>query len=55
MGAEKLAFYEAVRGAFLKMAARNPDRFAVVDSSGSKEETFAKIIETVKAKFNVES
>ncbi len=55
MGAEKLAFYEAVRGAFLKMAALNPERFAVVDSSGDKEETFAKILETVKAKFNVQS
>ncbi len=53
MGSEKIAFYEAVRGAFLKIAALNPQRFAVVDSSGSKDETFSKIMEAVKAKFNV--
>ncbi len=54
MGAEKTAFYEAVRGAFLKIATLNPDRVAVVDSSGTKGETFAKILETVKAKFDVQ-
>ncbi len=53
MGSEKIAFYEAVRGAFLKIAALNPGRFAVIDSSGPKEETFSKILETVKDKFNV--
>lgn len=44
MGAEKLEFYEAVRSAFLRMAKDNPKRFAVVDSSGTKEETFKKIL-----------
>jgi len=52
MGSEKLAFYEAVRGAFLKIAANNPSRFCVVDSSGTKDETFAAILKCVKGKFD---
>lgn len=53
MGSQKAEFYEAVRGAFLRIAMEEPDRVKVVDSSGSKENTFAKILETVKGRFDV--
>jgi len=53
MGSEQISFYEAVRGAFLKIAALNPARFAIIDSSGSKDETFGKVVRAVKEKFNV--
>ncbi len=53
MGAEKISFYEAVRESFLNLAKLNPDRFEVVDSSGEKSETFEKILNAVKSKFNV--
>ena len=52
MGAEELSFYESVRGAFLKLAALNPGRIAVVDSSGSKEDTFEKILQAVKGRLD---
>ncbi|MDQ3149470.1 MAG: dTMP kinase [Chloroflexota bacterium] len=35
---EELAFFEQVRGAYLRLAAEEPDRFEVVDGSGSVEE-----------------
>ena len=50
MGSENIEFYEQVREAFLKLAAQNSDRFAVVSAEGSKEETFAKIISEVERK-----
>ena len=53
MGSEKISFYEAVRASFLKIAQQNPNRFAVIDSSGTKEETFEKILTAVKEKFDV--
>lgn len=53
MGSQPLAFYESVRQAFLDLARAEPSRFAVVDSSGSKEETFSKIAAAVEEKLNV--
>ena len=50
MGSERAEFYESVRSAFLRLASGNPERFAVVDASGSKEETFAKVVEAVERK-----
>lgn len=53
MGSQKLSFYKDVRAQFLKIAAENPKRFAVIDSSGEKKETFAKILRAVKEKCHV--
>ncbi len=53
MGAEKISFYESVRECFLKLAVLEPNRFVVVDSSGEKSETFEKIINAIKEKFDV--
>ena len=50
MGSEKLEFYQKVREGFLELARREPERFAVVDSSGTKEETFSKILAAVEEK-----
>lgn len=51
MGAQKLAFYQDVRAAFLNLAKENSDRFVVIDSSGDKEKNFEKILNAVKDKF----
>ena len=53
MGSQALEFYEAVRGAFLQIAKDDPERVKVVDSSGTKEETFEKIISAVEEKLDV--
>ncbi len=52
MGSEKIEFYEAVRKAFLALAEREKERFAVIDSSGSKSQTFEQILKAVREKFN---
>lgn len=41
---EGVEFYATVRGAFLEMAAREPERFTVVDSSGDAEATWAQVL-----------
>ncbi len=46
LDAEGLAFYERVRGGYLKIAAAAPERVAVIDSSGEKEATWHQV-ETV--------
>lgn len=53
MGSQKSEFYEKVRRSFLELAKLEPERFAIVDSSGEKSETFAKILSIIKNKFNV--
>ena len=53
MGAQKLEFYKTVRAAFLGIAAKNPERFAVVDSSGSQAETTQKVLSAVKERLHV--
>ena len=50
MGSERLEFYQKVRDGFLCLARRCPDRFAVVDSSGDKAETFEKILRAVEGR-----
>ncbi|HEX2193482.1 MAG TPA: dTMP kinase, partial [Candidatus Limnocylindria bacterium] len=36
---QSVAFFEKVRAAYLELAAAEPDRFRVVDGSGSVDET----------------
>lgn len=46
LDAEDLAFYRAVRSSYLALAAAEPERFRVIDSSGEPEATWAQV-ETV--------
>ncbi len=43
LDAEDLAFYMRVRQGYLEAAAREPDRFRMIDSSGSQLETEAQV------------
>jgi dTMP kinase len=45
---ESVAFFEKVRAAYLDLAAAEPDRFRVVDGSGSVEETDRLVLEAVR-------
>ncbi|MEO7295759.1 MAG: dTMP kinase [Candidatus Limnocylindria bacterium] len=45
---EELAFFERVRSAYLRLAADEPERFAVVDGSGSVETADAAIRDAVE-------
>ncbi len=45
-----MEFHKKVYEGYLEIAAENPDRFAVIDASGAKEETHAKIVAALKAK-----
>ena len=53
MGSQSTDFYEAVRKAFLDLAKAEPERFRVVSSAGSKEETFNEILGVVRGKFGI--
>jgi len=44
---EELAFFEQVRGAYLRLAAEEPDRFEVVDGAGSVEDADAAVRDLV--------
>ncbi len=46
--AEDVAFFEKVRGAYLDLAAAEPDRFRVVDGSGTVEDTDRLIRDAVE-------
>lgn len=46
---EELAFFEQVRAAYLRLAAEEPDRFRVIDGSGSVDEADAAIRDAVAA------
>jgi len=48
---EELAFFERVRAAYLRLAADEPERFAVVDGSGSVETADAAIRDAVEQRF----
>jgi dTMP kinase len=48
MDQETTDFYERVRAAYLKIAEKEPERFRVIDASGSIEEVHAKVSEIVK-------
>ena len=45
---EDVAFFEKVRGAYLDLAAAEPDRFRVVDGSGTVEDTDRLIRDAVE-------
>lgn len=45
-----MAFHEKVYQGYLEIAKENPERFAVIDASGSKAETHAKIVAALKEK-----
>ena len=44
---EELAFFEQVRGAYLRLADEEPDRFEVVDGAGSVEDADAAVRDVV--------
>jgi dTMP kinase len=48
---EEVAFFERVRSAYLELAEAEPDRFAIVDGSGSVEEADAAICAVVERRF----
>ena len=47
MDKETTEFYERVRQAYLKIAAREPRRFRIIEAGGSIEEVHAKVLEIV--------
>ncbi len=47
MDVETQDFYSNVRTAYLGIAAREPERFKVLDANGSIEDTRAQVVETV--------
>jgi dTMP kinase len=48
MDQETTEFYERVRKAYLKIAEKEPQRFRIVDASGSIEEVHAQVLEIIK-------
>lgn len=49
---ESRAFFTRVRSAYLAIAAREPQRVALVDARGPAEETHTKIVDLVRPKLN---
>jgi dTMP kinase len=45
--AEELRFHRRVREGYLALAAAEPDRFVVIDGSGTADEVFARMMSTV--------
>ncbi|MBQ9756470.1 MAG: dTMP kinase [Clostridia bacterium] len=43
-------FHDKVYGGYLELAKKYPERFIVIDASGSREETHAKVIKSLKDK-----
>ena len=50
---ETAAFFERVRSAYLSLAAAEPERFEIVDGSGSVDDADAAIREVVERRFGV--
>lgn len=48
---ETLEFHKTIRAAFLDITEREPDRFATVDAAGTRDQIFADIISSMKARF----
>ena len=48
---EGLEFYRRGRDAYLELARREPQRFRVIDSSGSRDETWSQVEEVLAATF----
>ena len=47
MDAESIDFYTRVRESYLKIAAKEKERFRIIDASGSISEVHQKVLETV--------
>jgi dTMP kinase len=47
---EDLRFHRRVREGYLSLAEAEPERYAVVDASGTADEVFARMIETLRAR-----
>ena len=47
---EKMQFHHDVRNAFLDLAAKEPERFAVIDAGKTPEEVHRQIMEAVHAR-----
>lgn len=47
MDKETAGFYERVRGAYLKIAENEPQRFRVIDADGSTDQVQARVVEIV--------
>ena len=52
MDEETADFYDRVRNAYLGIAAREPDRFHVVDAEGSIDAIHKYVVETVNVFLN---
>jgi dTMP kinase len=52
MESEPLAFYEAVRDGYLRLAAAEPARFVVLDATLTEEDLARQIRKTLEAKFH---
>jgi dTMP kinase len=50
---EEVAFFERVRSAYLALAAEDPDRFEIIDGSGTVEEADAAIRALVGRRFSI--
>ena len=50
---ESRAFFGRVRNTYLAIAAREPERVAVVDARGSADETHAQIVKVVRRKLKL--
>jgi dTMP kinase len=48
MDSETLEFYERVRQAYLKIGAKEPERFRIINANDSVSETQARVLEIVK-------
>jgi len=53
LDAEGLDFYDRVRRGYLDLAARSPERFAIVDSSGTLDETWTAVHRALKARWSL--
>lgn len=45
-----MEFHKKVYGGYVELAKQNPDRFIVIDASGEREQTHAKVISALKEK-----
>jgi dTMP kinase len=52
---ENLEFHQKVRRGFLESAGAEPDRFCIIDASGSEQEVFAAIKEIIDQRLGISS
>jgi dTMP kinase len=48
MGARDDAYFASVDLAFLRMAASDPERFRIIDASGTQEEVTARLVSALE-------